>query len=138
MINLTIGSIENKNIKDILKDLSLSDYIIEIYNKDSKNDDDTYYYAISFNVENYFSFNIYLQNYKISENKIKIEMFEITWLDKKAYSLKIINPKYDERFSDREWSNNFINGETSAIISLEQFYEILKFSARMSKMKIFT
>lgn len=99
--------------------------------------------VIIFSVENTFSFNVYVpQETSILElNKLKIHIFEMMWNHKKSYHLKPILPKLDSRFTNQSWIelfsiSSFMKNE-AAIVTFDDLLNIIKFVARLSKIKIF-
>lgn len=131
-----------KNLRfDELKDFSNNDvlnFLNTVYNSESLYVVEQLV-TIPFSVENLFSFNVYVPATSIFEIKeLKIHIFEMIWRHKKYFHLKQIHPKTDSRFINEPWSNLFLKDPRSAaIVAPNDLLNMMKFAARLSRIKVF-
>lgn len=96
--------------------------------------------TILFSVGDLVVFGIYISpNQSITENStLKVHIFEKILCHKNAYTMRQITPKFDERFMHRPWAHLFSpDPRNAAVVLPHDLVDMMKFSARLSLIKIF-
>jgi|SRR6185436_8801211 len=135
-----------KNLSlDELKELSILD-VLDFLNKKCESYLVEQQVIVPFNVAMSFSFNICLpSDLPLREDQnVKVYIFEFVRHYNRSYSLKNIDPKTDKRFVNEIWSKLFISensvndlGYVAENVSIDNLLEMIKFTARLSRIKIF-
>lgn len=127
-----------KNIKyDDTKSLTKDNVLEFFYSFEMKNVSCQWIF-LSFVVEDIFKFSVYLPpNIPAAKiDSLKVHLYEIMGHPKTSWSL--LHPKTDKRFINEYWVDFFQKDPRSAaILSPKDLVDMVKFTARLSRIKVF-
>jgi hypothetical protein len=132
MKNLTFDDVRSLTKNNLLKEL------VVLYPFQAEKEFDSKRWVLfCFSVENMFSFSVYApQDVPADEiNELRVHLYESHGRNK---TFGLLYPKNDQRFVGVDWTEFFQKDPRSAaIVSPDVLLEMMKFTARLSRMKVF-
>jgi len=126
-----------EQIRSLTKD-SLIEELAAIYPfQIEKEFEATQHALFSFTVENMFAFSVYVP---IVVNVETVDNLRVHWYESsgRGKEYRLLYPQHDKRFESVEWLNCFQKDPRSAaVVSPVVLLEMMKFAARLSRMKVF-